>query len=810
MAEEIKPIKPRKRFSVLRKLAIVFGGLLALLVIFYFVGTSSAFFKGVILPRVGKSLHADITVADAEISPFSRVGLRTLKIQSPGYEPLLQADQIVARYNLGAIIHGKLKIDELTVNSPVISIVEDANGRSNLDPLSASKKAGSSPGEEHKPSQPEKTKQIEIKNVSLKNATIRQIKRHPDGRQELVEISGLNISLDQLRNGQAGKFSVAAALKLEPGTKTNGVADRVEAKIAGALDFVLADNLLPKNLQGNVRLDVSTAQGTFAELADLAAIFEADLTPSEFKNIAVRFEQHGKKLPPEMRLSGTFDAAKIEGKLRIAVLSLDRQVLNLVGAAKGIDFGATTINSTNQIDFRGIGQPIKIDGQLSAKSISLNRTNKNMEPVDLGCAYNVTLNQSSRTGLVDQLRVTLSPTARAKNELLMRGAIDLSHLTAIQGHLSAQADSLDVTPYYDSFFGKPAPAAKAPGPDAPAKPAAHSAASASEEPAAVTLPLKNFVVEIDIAKFYLREIEMTGFQARAKIDGGSLVLDPLQMALNGAPVKGKLDLNTGVAGFAYNLNISADKIPLEPIANSFVPEKRGAYQGQIIASGQIKGAGITGPSLKKNLSARVSLSFTNANLQIAGPRMRSFLGALALALQAPELSASPLKYAGADLAIANGTIDLQRLQMFSDAFNADTRGQIPMADVLDNSPLNNLPMDFGLSRNLAQRTRLVSSGSSPDGAYVALPNMIKVTGTIGAPKPSIDKRALLGSALEKYGAKIPGVNEQTGKLLQGFGGLIGGQSPAQTNASTNSSGQAQTNKPNVGNQLLDLLKGSKK
>jgi hypothetical protein len=810
MTDEIKPNKPKKRFSLLRKLAIVFGGLLALLVVFYFVGTSSAFFKGVILPRVGKALHADVTVADAEISPFSRVSLRALKIQSPGYEPLLQADQIVARYNLGAIIHGKLKIDELTIVSPVISIIEDANGRNNLDPLRENKNANSSKGESSKSSKPEKTKAVEIKNVALKNATVHKIKKYKDGHQEVVEISGLNISLDQLRNGQSGKFSIAAALKMDPGTKTNGVADRVEAKLAGALDFTLTENLLPKTLQGNVRLDVSTAQGNFAELADLAAIFEADLTPSEFKNVAVRFEQHGKKLPAEMRLSGTFDAAKIEGKLRIALLSLDRQVLNLLGAAQGIDFGATTINSTNQIDFRGLGQPIKIDGQLSGKSISLNRTNKNMEPIDLGAAYNVTVNQASRTGLVDNLLITLSPTARAKNEVRLRGAIDLSHLTAIQGHLSAQSDSLDITTCYDSMFGKPAAAAKSPTAEAPDKPATRAPAGAAEEPKAITLPLKNFVVELDVAKFYLREIEMTGFQARAKMDGGSLVLDPLQTALNGAPVKGRVDLNTGVAGFTYNVNLSADKIPLEPIANSFVPEKRGAYQGQIIANGQIKGAGITGPSLKKNLSAKVNLSFTNANLQIVGPRLRSFLGALSLALQSPELSASPLKYAAVDVSIANGTIDLQRLQMQSDAFNADTRGQIPMADVLDNSPLNNLPMDFGLSRNLAQRTRLVSSGSASDGPYVALPNLIKVTGTIGAPKPSIDKRALLGSALEKYGGKIPGVNEQTGKLLQGFGGLIGGQSPAQTNTSTNSSSQTQTNQASPANPLLDLLKRSKK
>ena len=64
---------PRKRSSWLRKLLFVFGGLLVLLVVAYFVVTSSAFFKGVILPRASKAVGGQITVAEASISPFSQV-----------------------------------------------------------------------------------------------------------------------------------------------------------------------------------------------------------------------------------------------------------------------------------------------------------------------------------------------------------------------------------------------------------------------------------------------------------------------------------------------------------------------------------------------------------------------------------------------------------------------------------------------------------------------------------------------------------------------------------------------------------------
>src|SRR5262249_33974121 len=84
MAEaNISSPAPRRR-TWPRKLALVFGVLFLLLVVLYFVATSSAFFKGVVLPKVSKALNADVTVSDASISPFSQVVLRDLKVQTPG------------------------------------------------------------------------------------------------------------------------------------------------------------------------------------------------------------------------------------------------------------------------------------------------------------------------------------------------------------------------------------------------------------------------------------------------------------------------------------------------------------------------------------------------------------------------------------------------------------------------------------------------------------------------------------------------------------------------------------------------------
>ena len=64
------PPKPRRRW--LRWLAWLLSVVLVLLVALYFVATSSAFLKAVILPRASDALNASITVSDITLNPLAR------------------------------------------------------------------------------------------------------------------------------------------------------------------------------------------------------------------------------------------------------------------------------------------------------------------------------------------------------------------------------------------------------------------------------------------------------------------------------------------------------------------------------------------------------------------------------------------------------------------------------------------------------------------------------------------------------------------------------------------------------------------
>src|SRR5437867_2114366 len=296
--------QPVKRRSWRRKLLTIAGALLVLLVISFFVATSAAFFKGVILPRVGKALNAEITVGDASLSPFSQVVLRQLTIKTTGAEPLLQANEVRLRYSLWSIIGGNIKVDEVTLDSPAIQIVQNADGTSNLDPLL---KKEAQPAAQP-PAGPSKPLRLDVRNVALKNVRLRAVQNSKDGARQTMELSDINIGLDQLKNGAAGKLTLAAAMKIDR-TQTNAH-DSLQAKGSGALEFALGPDLIPQFIRGKVTHQIVNGSGLFSELAGERTELNCDVTPAEVKTLSVNFFQADKPLGA-LRVTGPFDPKKL-------------------------------------------------------------------------------------------------------------------------------------------------------------------------------------------------------------------------------------------------------------------------------------------------------------------------------------------------------------------------------------------------------------------------------------------------------------------------------------------------------------------
>lgn len=423
------------RCGWLRKLFWLAGILVVLLVAAYFVLSSGAFIKGVVLPRVGNALNADLAASDATFSPFSRLELRDVKFTPKGREPLFTASAVRARYNLLSILGGKIAVEEIAIESPTISIVENADGTSNLDPLLNAAKA--KPTEKKNPStKPGEPAVVDVKTITLNNATIRRVKNLKGGGRESLELANVTVTASNLKNGAAGKLDLSALLAMDKTAPAPATPAAMQAKLNGSFTFDLTKDLKPANVKGNAAFAIEKATGDFADFAALAARLDCDATPTEVKQIALRFTQANTALG-ELRISGPFDAAKSEGRLNVAVLSLDRRVLNLFGAASGIEFGTTVLNSTNVIDLSKGGTLITASGQLDAASVRITRQGQTTPTLDLRCGYDVTVDRTAQSALLK----TLNLTGMQESRLLLYGALSSPMTIAFGNASSAVGDA---------------------------------------------------------------------------------------------------------------------------------------------------------------------------------------------------------------------------------------------------------------------------------------------------------------------------------------------------------------------------------
>jgi uncharacterized protein involved in outer membrane biogenesis len=392
---------PKKRRGWLRAIVWVLGMLIVLVVVAYFVATSSAFFKSVILPRVGKAMNAEVTVNDASISPFSQVILHNLKVQPTGAEPLMTAPEVRLRYSLIDIIRGNIRVDEAVLDSPTVTLVEQADGSRNLDPLLKGLPQTAPEKQPAAPSKPPAAKppQIDVKKVALKDATLSRVKNYANGTRDVVEISHVNLTLDDLKNGQTGKLALGADISVQ---QTNAT---LQGKLAGTFTISLAADLKPASVKGSARLDVTKAEGALVDAAALGAELNVEVTPTDLKEVALRFQKGNANLG-ELRVSGPFDIQKREGRLSIMLAGIDKQLLNVVGAKFGMDFGGTTISSTNEVELAKGGSVITAKGQFNVNSFQLTRMNQTTPRLDLRKQYDVTVDRALGVASLRTLAVT--------------------------------------------------------------------------------------------------------------------------------------------------------------------------------------------------------------------------------------------------------------------------------------------------------------------------------------------------------------------------------------------------------------------
>ncbi len=406
MAEPMFTVAPRqkRRHRWLRLFATLAVMLLAAIVVAYFIVTSSAFLQSVVLPRVGDALDANITASGISLNPFKQIVLRDFKVQAKGQAPVFTASEVNVRYHLWAILGGNIHVDEIALNSPTVELVGNPDGSNNLDPLLKALQGKPTKAATPKPATSTKAPQIDLGRLTLRNASLVEIKNYGGGRSNVLALTNLDLTLSNVKNGQSAALQLAAALRVDenPPGGTNGF---LAAAIKGNFNFALTPDLKPASASGTVQLAVSSAGGAFGDFSAFGAGLDCDATPTEIKQLDLHFQNAGASLG-ELTVSGPLDLEKMEGQLQVNLQGIDRRLLNLIGVAHGIDFGSTAINSTNEIKLTNAGMVITAAGQFNADKVQLTRAGLTTPTLDFSARYNVTVDRTKENALLQELTLT--------------------------------------------------------------------------------------------------------------------------------------------------------------------------------------------------------------------------------------------------------------------------------------------------------------------------------------------------------------------------------------------------------------------
>jgi len=399
--------------------------------------------------------------------------------------------------------------------------------------------------------------------------------------------------------------------------------------------------------------------------------------------------------------------------------------------------------------------PGKFKGKIEFNGFMLEPDGARQTPTALDAALTVDATAKDRVFQINDFTALLPATEKAVNKAKVSGQLNLSQMRNPRADLKLESDELDITPLMELLLNK--------------KPV-HLKQSNPISNSSVTnrFALRQFKVGLDLKRLYWRDLVATNIVGRVGLNDRKYSFSPVQMHLMGKPtmIEGYVSAVPG-GSTEYELNISCDKLPLNPIVSHFHPENIVEW-GRLTANCYVKGGALRGELFKQTFRTRGIDPELPAILKIEGARWgfsedNPFISAVASVLGVPQLLKSHFDTAKLDLNCKDTKAAL-RLEFGGPSIRLGTTGVGLLGEnILDTTVKQEVKVE--LSPELADKFRPLGV-LFPKDKFMKMPTFVSIEGPLRRPKPSINylvvTRILGGGVLARPGSLLKNPSEILG------------------------------------------------
>jgi AsmA protein len=719
--------------------------------------------RAAVLPMAKEALHREVELGEIKVSLFRGITLHDLNVrETDGKESFISADQVVLRYQFWPLLFKRVVIDEVRLEAPRIRIERLADGSFSFSDLLPADKAA--PGAEE-PARPEPSGpssiDLLVSEVTIKDGLVVFLDRviNPTAPLE-YKLESLSLTASDISLQKDFPFSLQGRINgssLEITGKVNAASRSGQASVRlDDLDVTVFSPYFAEKLPGKLgslklKLDL-TANGSAEAVVSSGRIEmkQIDIVLDALKDAPLR----GANVSLDYKLKA--DLAQKRLAIEEAKAAFNGIPLLVTGSVENYAAAPT-------IDLQAIITDLDLRQALAAIPPSLIKGVKDMDPAGI---VNLT---AHLTGPVDK-----------GAELLREAEVRLNGVQAnvgglrpaLNGQLNFQAGTLvsrDLTMVAgdnkaaielkaSNLFGRPinvnsritserfnlepllqgtaAPVAAAvtQQPKAPASPPV--------EPGPFDLPLRADG-SLQIGQSFYKGLAVDNFDLHYLLEKNVLTVDRLNGKVAGGSFNQTARIDLTKKGLDYATRLALKDVQAEALVNAFFPKAAGSVFGAISLNADLNGRGTLPETLKRNLSGNGAFQIVDGKLTGAG-----LVKGLADFVNLEELRTLSFRQAKGTFTINNGKVSLN-----SDFAGSDVRfapqGTVGLDGALD------VALDLRLSPTLTgkldRRGNVAQYFTDAEG-WGQLP--LKATGTLGAPRFTLDTSAVKGKVKEKAREEI--------------------------------------------------------